>query len=54
MNLRLLLGVIHFQQFVEEQPLDNVLFQQLLKKSGYTAVTVLKPVTKRDGNTMIG
>ena len=44
-NLRLFLGVIDFQQFVEEKPPDNVQFQQqLLKSSGYTAVTVLKTV----------
>ena len=45
MNIRLFLGVIHFQQFVEEKPPDNVQFQQLLKNSGYIAATVLKTVT---------
>ena len=43
-----------FQQIVEEKPPDNVQqFQQLFQNSGYTAVTILKAVTKRDGNAMI-
>ena len=41
------------QQFVEEKPPDNVQFQQLFKSSRYIAVTILKAVTKRDGNAMI-
>ena len=52
-NIRLFLGVIHFQHLVEEKPSDNVQFQQLLKNSGYTGVTVLKTVTKRDGSATI-
>ena len=43
-----------FQQFVEENPpADNVQVQQLFKNSRYIAVTILKAVTKRDGNAMI-
>ena len=42
-----------FQQIVEEKPPDNVQFQQLFQNSGYTAVTIFKTVTKRDGNAMI-
>ena len=38
-----------FQQIVEEKPPDNVQFQQLFQNSGYTTVTILKAVTKRDG-----
>ena len=54
MNLRLFLGMIHFSKIVEEKPPDNVQqFQQLFQNSGYTAVTILKAVTKRDGNAMI-
>ena len=53
MNLKALSGRDSFQQIVEEKPPDNVQFQQLFQNSGYTAVTVLKAVTKRDGNAMI-
>ena len=42
-----------FQQIVEKKPPDNVQFQQLFQNSGYTAVTILKAVTKRDGNALI-
>ena len=42
-----------FQQIVEEKPRDNLQFQQLFQNSGYTAVTILKAVTKRDDNAMI-
>ena len=42
-----------FQQIVEEKPPDNVQFQEEFKNYGYTAVTILKAETKRDGNAMI-
>ena len=42
-----------FQQIVEENHPDNVQFQHLFQNSGYTAVTILKAVTKRDGSAMI-
>ena len=42
-----------FQQIVEEKHPDNVQFQQLFQNFGYTAVTILKAVTKRDDNAMI-
>ena len=53
MNLKALSGRDSFQQIVEEKPPDNVQFQQLFQNSGYTSVTILKAVTKRDGNAMI-